>query len=114
QNGDTGILMCNEYRLYRKVALDHFVQDGVQRRHDRCNNHFPNFLRIDLFESKEIPQQDAEFVDSPVLLRRQTPMHDKPLAVVNTENGIRIAEINCQEHLLSPKQKRSSHKKVQK
>src|SRR5215467_12455889 len=33
ENGDPGILVCDEYGLQREVALDHFVQNWVERRH---------------------------------------------------------------------------------
>jgi hypothetical protein len=79
------------------------VENGVEWRNDRCNDHAPYLLRIDLLERKQIPKKNAILIDGPFLLRGQPPMHDElVVGIINSEDGVCVSQVNGQKHVLFP------------
>src|SRR5262245_55965239 len=79
------------------------MENGIERRNNRCNNHAAYLLRIDLFERKQISKKNAVLIDCPLLLRGQPPMHDQLIVgIINAEDSVCISQVNGQKHVLFP------------
>ena len=94
QNRNSGILVRHKYGLHGKVHGHHLVQHRVQRRHNGSNDDPLNLLRVDLLQREEIPEQNSVLIHGSVFLRGQPPVHHKTVAVIDTEHGIGVAEID--------------------
>ena len=88
----------DEQRLLAEIALGHSGERGIQRRHDRADNHAADFARLEIRESEKIARENAVFVDGLIARGGKPPVRDEFLAAENAEHRVCIADIERQKH----------------
>src|SRR5580692_4079627 len=89
----------HEQRLLTKINPRHFRQRPIHRRHHRTDNHAANRIAVQLRQSKQISRKHAVLIDSLLPRRRQPPIGNQLFATKNAQHGIRVSDIDRQQHL---------------
>ncbi len=88
----------DEKRLGMKISLGHLLERGIQRRHNRTDDHAVNFVGIEARQREQIAREDAVFVHGLVARGSQAPVGDQFLIAKDAQHRVGIADVQSQQH----------------
>ena len=99
QNGHAGFhARLDEQGLHAKIPLGHFLERGIERRHNRADDHAADRRRIDSRQSKKFSREDAVLIDGLIARRREPPVRHEFRAAEKSEDRVRVSDIQRQQH----------------
>jgi hypothetical protein len=95
--------MRHNNRLTVKQLFYRRLKYARQRRHHRTQNNQSNVIAFYFHFFKGSGKEKAALVNGDMVSRRYSDMTYKRLLVEDAEDGISIANVDCQEHDFTPR-----------